>query len=172
MSCCWRTYCSVKGHHHHRPTHSELSCSNCIALCNFSTSGHQSQIVFHLRPVGRYSTIRNMATSICPSTRRPGGTASSLLLLCMLLMSTPSRLFVSSFQPAWTTSPLSPSIGTSTGRSNPHQHSYTKSNHQPLNNRWESPTPEGSSTSLNSFMGSDGGLFGIGTPELVRRDHD
>ena len=33
----------------------------------------------------------------------------------------------------------------------------------------EKPRP---STALNMFMGSDGGLLGIGTPELVRDEQD
>lgn len=38
--------------------------------------------------------------------------------------------------------------------------------HQPKHRCWQDPSPSSSSTSLNMFMGSDGGILGIGTPEL------
>jgi len=83
--------------------------------------------------------------------------AALVLSLCMLLMP-PSALLVSSFQPAARTtvavpSPLTPAVG--------------RPGYIDLVNHRDNKHTTGSSTSLYSFMGSDGGLFGIGTPELA-----
>ncbi|CAB9511774.1 expressed unknown protein [Seminavis robusta] len=93
------------------------------------------------------------------------GAASSILCLCFLLTTAPS--WVSSFQPSSSNgrflsvpSPLHPSSGARPNffpDENPPSQSSSANSHGGIT----------SSTSLNSFMGSDGGLFGIGTPELA-----
>lgn len=93
-----------------------------------------------------------------------------LLLLCVMLVAAPSKIFVASFQSTRTASPFSPTlIGTETspGRNLLPQQHHQFPNNQLLDSRCGRPSREGTSTSLNSFMGSDGGLFGIGTPELA-----
>ena len=118
------------------------------------------------QPIGilfrHISTRAKMVPSPC---RRPasGAAKATSMLLGVLLISTPSSLFVSGFQ---TARPVQVSPLTGTGR-----HTIDHHNQHLNSNRWEQQrrrnNQEGSSTSLN-FMGSDGGLFGIGTPELVR----
>ena len=102
--------------------------------------------------------------SLSTSRRRFRPAAAVVVGICFLL-SIPST---NGFQLASTTtrgipSPQSPLTHP---ESNSKQMGFRSGN----NNHWrQSPAKGGvSSTSLNSFMGSDGGLFGIGTPELVR----
>ena len=100
----------------------------------------------------------------------PRGTTAvaSLLVLGVLVASTRTTSVVSGFQTSRSLrrSPLS-TINHKTV-----SHQFDK-HQQHIKYRWEESqrcrNHEGSSTSLNSFMGSDGGLFGIGTPELVRQ---
>lgn len=75
----------------------------------------------------------------------------------------PSTLLVAAFQPSTgrtvtISSPLSPSGGRPA-----YQDMVVPAN----DNNPQSPSAS-SSTSLNMFMGSDGGFLGIGAPELVR----
>lgn len=114
-------------------------------------------------------TMAQLLTIVSPTPRRRMGSraaASMLLLCCLVIMSDPSKAFVSSFH---TSSPLLDPIGVAWRGQSRYFQSIHINQHQNVLQRsqWERSSKEGSITSLNSFMGSDGGLFGIGTPELV-----
>lgn len=95
---------------------------------------------------------------------------ASAMVLGVLFASSQANLLVSGFQ---TVRPVHSSpLTVDTGVHKTFGRHPEKRQHRIQRHRWEQKqrcnSREGSSTSLNSFMGSDGGLFGIGTPELVR----